>query len=103
MIAENHTDIRFCNVRGREQDFSLDCHGFASTTLPPISVNIDDSKAVEGDYVKQMEDFLITKMGADLVYRFDYTVSLRLSVTTDCRPCYRLSDRGLRRALSTPR
>lgn len=83
VVADNHTDIHFCDVRGREQDFSLDRHGFAFDTLPPISVDIDDSKAVEEDYVQQMEEFLSAKMGADLVYIFDYTRRRRKPLGAD--------------------
>lgn len=84
LIAENHTDIQFCDVRGREHEFSLDRHGFAFATVPPISVRIDDTKAVEEDYVKQIEEFLNAEMGADFVYIFDYTVrtSANLQIST---------------------
>lgn len=74
VIAESRSDIHFCDVRGREQEFSLDRHGFAFAIVPPISVEIDDTKAVEEDYVREIEEFLKAKMGADMVYIFDYTV-----------------------------
>jgi hypothetical protein len=58
LIADNYDDIQFCNARGREQEFSLDTHGFAFATLPPLSVDIDDTRAVDTEYVRQMEAFL---------------------------------------------
>ncbi|KAK4200761.1 hypothetical protein QBC40DRAFT_253766 [Triangularia verruculosa] len=73
LVIDQHT-VMLRDVRGREEQYDLDTHGFTFAAMPPLKVDLDDEQALRTDYVQQMEDFLREKLQADIVHVFDYTL-----------------------------
>jgi hypothetical protein len=74
VIFDEHL-LEIHDTRGQDSQFALDVHGFSFATLPAFSVDMSDKKAVESQYLQQMEEFIREKFKANIVYAFDYTVS----------------------------
>lgn len=74
MVHDFHK-IPFCNVRGREDLFKLDTHGFCFAKMPPLEVDVKDPDLLRSRFVPDMEKWLQAKLDADMVHVFDYTAS----------------------------
>jgi hypothetical protein len=73
VIFDEHL-LEIHDTRGQDSQFALDVHGFSFATLPAFSVDMSDKKAVESQYLQQMEEFIREKFKANIVYAFDYTL-----------------------------
>ncbi|KAF2809389.1 uncharacterized protein BDZ99DRAFT_509002 [Mytilinidion resinicola] len=61
------------DVRGQEEKYSLDNHGFAFCGFETDFCGWEEKTAVETEYYRQMEEILTTKVpGADLVHIFEH-------------------------------
>ena len=73
---ENHQGIFIQDIRGREDQFSLDEHGFQ-----PISHTInfnafDDPARISGEFLDQVEELILNKIpGVKGSYLYDWKVS----------------------------
>lgn len=65
----------FSNVRGREQEFDLDDHGFVYRRRHFDFDNYTDQASVENTFLSEVEEFLRAEMdGVDQVHFFDWRV-----------------------------
>lgn len=72
-------EVSFCNVRGREESFKLDTHGFCFAKIPPLEINVKDANLLRSRFVPDTEQWLQAKLNADMVHVFDYTASFQLA------------------------
>jgi len=64
------------NIRGKEEDFKLDTHGFYFRTIPTAFTQWDVPKLVEKCYLSEVSELLKNNVdGADHVEVFDWRVS----------------------------
>lgn len=67
-------EIQISDGRCREDNFSLDIHGFEFVKFPPKNT-LRDQDTIENDYLSLMESTLKEHLGAERVLCFDYAVS----------------------------
>lgn len=68
---------RIADVRGHEEEFSLDENGFAYVSHEFPAFDVTDGASIEAMLYPQAEEFLRTKVdGVDRVYLFDHRVRL---------------------------
>ncbi|KAH6964951.1 hypothetical protein EDB82DRAFT_479329 [Fusarium venenatum] len=72
-IYEKH-DIEIGDARGDEIHFSLDLQGFAFLDISSHQSAVSSKKAIEGDYLPQMEEFLKEYLKAKRVIAFDHVL-----------------------------
>jgi hypothetical protein len=73
------------DLRGREGDFSLDRHGFASTTHRSRETAFTDEAAIRDVYYRESEALLAELLGAHRVLIFDHTIRRRVPGQADHR------------------
>jgi hypothetical protein len=65
------------NIRGHENDFHLDTHGFKTCSRPICFDLWEDMNAVTSQYLPEIEQVLREEVeGADEIFVFDWQVSL---------------------------
>ena len=68
-------ETKFVNIRGRQQDFSLNDHGFAYRHHQFEFDDFEDRVKVEEFYLPQVEDFIKKEVeDVDKVFFFDWRV-----------------------------
>lgn len=83
---EDH-ETRIRDVRGNEDHYSLDEHGFAFRTIKPLGIEVPDRRFIEEEYLPQLESFLQKELkNVQRVFFFDWRVNnlplnLRMHVT----------------------
>jgi hypothetical protein len=60
--------------RGREAEFTFDCHGFALLHAPSRVRNLCDAARIMGGYRREMEALLRAELGATRVVAFDHDI-----------------------------
>jgi hypothetical protein len=60
--------------RGREAEFTFDCHGFALLHAPSRVRNLCDAARIMGGYRREMEALLRVELGATRVVAFDHDI-----------------------------
>lgn len=80
-FGEQVNDVPIIDIRGREQEYTLDKHSFEVVQLPNNStgrsekVNFDDDDSVKKTYYPEVEKLLLDNLpGSHKVFLFDHTI-----------------------------
>ncbi|TFK48907.1 hypothetical protein OE88DRAFT_1683477 [Heliocybe sulcata] len=83
-ISEHVMDIE--NVRGREQEFTLDKNGFQFYTRPSKHTDFTDDAKIQEEYYPESIELIQELTGASQVVLFDHTIRRRRPDETEDTP-----------------